>query len=114
MQVQYLEIVTDSVEAICAAYSEIHRVTFSAPNPSLGNGRTTSLKDGTILAVRAPLNETETPTVRPYWLVEDIQLAVDAAVKAGAKIIHSPLEIPGVGTFAIYVLGSIEHGLLQK
>jgi predicted enzyme related to lactoylglutathione lyase len=51
--------------------------------------------------------------VRPYVLVEDIEGAVEAARAAGATIAHPPLELPGQGTFAIYVLGGIQHGLWQ-
>jgi predicted enzyme related to lactoylglutathione lyase len=45
--------------------------------------------------------------------VEDIDAALAAAVKAGAIVAHEPLEIPGRGTFAIYVLGDNQHGLWQ-
>ena len=46
-------------------------------------------------------------------LVGDIESAVEAAAAAGAEIAHPPLKIPGQGTFAIYILGGIEHGLWQ-
>ncbi len=114
MQVHYLEVVTPDVEAVCQAYSAMDDATFSTPQPLLGNARTTTLPGGCIVAVRAPLHESEEPTVRPYWLVADINAAVDSAVKSGAEIIHSPPEIPGIGTFAIYVLGKVHHGLWQK
>jgi len=51
--------------------------------------------------------------VRPYWLVDDIEAAVTAAVEHGAVVAHPPLEIPGHGTFAIYIQGGIHHGLWQ-
>jgi hypothetical protein len=51
--------------------------------------------------------------VRPYWLVDDIDAAVAAVVQAGGQIAHPPMEIPGHGTFAIYVLGGNDHGLWQ-
>jgi hypothetical protein len=59
------------------------------------------------------MHETEEPVVRPYWLVDDIEAAVTAAVEAGAVVAHPPLEIPGHGTFAIYIQGGIHHGLWQ-
>jgi hypothetical protein len=52
--------------------------------------------------------------VRPYWLVDDIEAAVAAVVKAGGEIAHPPMEIPGHGIFAIYLLGGIDHGLWQR
>ena len=36
-----------------------------------------------------------------------------AAVAAGAEALHPPLEIPGQGTFAIYMLGGSQHALWQ-
>jgi len=79
----------------------------------LGNARTAALDGGGKIGVRAPMSPTEEPVVRPYVLVADIQAAVAAAEKAGAQIAHPPLEIPGQGTFAIYILGGIQHGLWQ-
>ena len=35
------------------------------------------------------------------------------SVEAGAEGAHPPLEIPGRGTFAIYIQGGVHHGLWQ-
>jgi len=113
MRVHYLEIVTTDVESICEAYSAAHRVPFSEPVPELGDARTAQLREGGLVGVRAPLRDSESPIVRPYWLVDDIQAAVAAAAHAGAEIALPPLEMPGRGTFAIYVLGGVDHGLWQ-
>jgi hypothetical protein len=59
------------------------------------------------------LRPTEEPVVRPYWLVDDIKTAVAAVTQAGGELAHPPLEIPGHGTFAIYLQGGIDHGLWQ-
>jgi uncharacterized protein len=69
---------------------------------------------GGLVGVRAPLRETEEPVVRPYWLVDNIEAAVAAAVEAGGEIAHPPMEIPGHGTFAIYLQGGIDHGFWQR
>ena len=53
------------------------------------------------------------PSPRPYWLVDDIQAAVDTATGAGGFIAMSPTKIPGKGTFAIFIQGGIDHGLWQ-
>lgn len=113
MQIGYLEIVTEDVEGVCAAYSAALSVEFGGPDEGLGNARTAPLPDGGLLGVRAPLRETEQPVVRPYWLVDDIDAAVAAVEEAGGMIAHEPLEIPGHGTFAIYLLGGNDHGLWQ-
>jgi predicted enzyme related to lactoylglutathione lyase len=113
MQIQYLEIVTKEVDAVCAAYASANGVQFSEPDAGLGNARVAKLAGGGLVGIRAPLRETEMPVVRPYWLVKDIEAAVAAVVAAGGTIAHSPLEIPGRGTFAIYLQGGNDHGLWQ-
>lgn len=112
LKVQYLEIVTPSVDEVCDGLTKAHGVNFSAPIAELGNARTARLKDGGRIGVRALMGE-ERPVVRPYILVDDIEAAVKAAEAAGAEVLMPPTEIPGQGTFAIYYLGKIEHGLWQ-
>jgi uncharacterized protein len=63
--------------------------------------------------VRGPLRDTEQPIVRPYWLVDDIAAALNAASRQGALIAHPQMQIPGKDTFAIYILGDVNHGLWQ-
>ncbi|WP_202845219.1 VOC family protein [Luteimonas saliphila] len=113
MQIQYLEIVTKDVDAVCAAYAAMGGVKFGEPDAGLGNARTAALAGGGLVGVRAPLRETEDPVVRPYWLVEDIEAAVAAVVEAGGQVAVPPMEIPGHGTFAIYLQGGNDHGLWQ-
>jgi predicted enzyme related to lactoylglutathione lyase len=113
VQVQYLEIVTPDVDATCSAYEKLHGVKFSDPQAGLGNARTAALADGGLVGIRAPMHQTEAPVVRPYVLVDDVDVAVQAAVEAGGEIAHPPMEIPGHGKFAIYIQGGIHHGLWQ-
>ena len=113
MQIRFLEIVTPELDATCKTLEAVHGVTFGEAVPELGNARTASLTDGGVISVRAPMRETEAPVVRPYVLVDDIEAAVKAAEAKGAMIAHPPLEIPGQGTFAIYILGGIQHGLWE-
>lgn len=113
MQVQYLEIVTPEVDAMCATYSQMLGVTFGEPDAGLGNARTAVLTNGGMIGIRAPMIEAEEPVVRPYYLVDDIEAAVKAAEASGAQIAHPPMEIPGHGTFAIYIQGGNHHGLWQ-
>lgn len=113
MQVHYLEIVTADVDAVCATYARVHGVKFGDRDAGLGGARTAPLAGGGMLGVRAPLHETEAPLVRPYMLVADIQHAVATAVELGAVIAHPPMQIPGHGTFAIFIEGGIPHGLWQ-
>jgi predicted enzyme related to lactoylglutathione lyase len=114
MRIEYLEIVTAEVDAVCAAYATASGVTFGEPVAALGNARTAALSTGGRVGVRAPMHEMEEAVTRPYWLVDDIEAAVAAAVEAGAEVAHPPLEIPGEGTFAIYFLGGVQHALWQR
>lgn len=114
MRIHYLEIVTEDVDAMCAVYAAANGLEFGEPDPGLGNARTAPLPDGGMVGVRAPLRANEEPVVRPYWLVDDIEAALEAAVEAGAEVAHPPLEIPGHGTFAIYFAGGVQHGLWEK
>lgn len=113
MHIHYLEIVTTEVDAVCSAYAATNKLQFGEPDARLGNARTATLSGGRTVGVRAPMHESESPVVRPYWLVDDIQAAVAAAVESGGEVAHPPLEIPGHGTFAIYILGGIQHGVWQ-
>lgn len=113
MQVHYLEIVTPAADAVCAAYAAALGHHFGEPDARLGGARTAALPGGALLGVRAPLHPSEQPVVRPYWLVADIEAAVAAAVAAGAELIHAPLQIPGLGSFAICLQGGVQQGLWQ-
>ena len=83
------------------------------PRFGTSNARTARLPGDGLVGVRAPMHEAEEPVVRPYWLVDDIEAAIAASVEAGGEIVHPPMEIPGHGTFAIYILGDVHHGLWQ-
>ncbi|MGD2110922.1 MAG: hydroxylase [Phycisphaerae bacterium] len=113
MKIHYLEIVTKEVDAVCAGYAAANGVEFGGPDAGLGNARTAALPGGGLVGVRAPLQDAEEPVVRPYWLVDNVEAALAAAVDAGGEVAHPPLEIPGHGTFAIYIQGGIHHGLWQ-
>lgn len=114
MQIQYLEIVTPDVNAVCETYSQVHGVTFGEGDPNLGGARTSELANGGMLGVRAPMHDAEKPVVRNYILVDDIQAAVDAAAKSGAEVAVPPMELAGHGTCAIVIQGGIEFGFWQR
>lgn len=114
MQIGYLEFVTPNVDEFCAMYEKVHGVTFSEPVAELGNARTTSLTSGGKVGVRGPMRPDETPVVRPYFLTNDIEGAVEAARTAGAEVAIGPMELPGQGTFAIFIHNGIESALWQN
>ncbi|XZE53617.1 hypothetical protein SH139x_005375 [Planctomycetaceae bacterium SH139] len=113
MKIQYLEIVTSEPNALCKQYAKVHRITFGEPIEILGNARTATLSDGGQIGIRGPLRETETPVIRPYVLVENLEQAVAAAADEGAEIAIQSMELPGHGTIAVVIQGGIECGLWQ-
>ena len=113
MKIQYLEIVSPDVDALCQTYEQVQGVKFGEPEAALGNARTAKLSDGSLLGVRAPLRDSEQPVVRPYLLVDDIEAAVKAAAASGAVIALPPMPLGSYGTCAIFIQGGIEHGLWQ-
>jgi predicted enzyme related to lactoylglutathione lyase len=113
VMIQYLEVVTADVDATCTALEKLHGVRFGEPEAALGNARTATLKGGGRIGVRAPMREDETPVVRPYMLVDDIEAAVKEAEAAGGEIAMYATEIPGQGKFAIYFQGGIQYGLWE-
>lgn len=113
MKIHYLEVVSHDVDAVCQSYEALHGANFGEAEELLGGARTSTLPDGSIVGVRGPLRDTEVPVVRPYWLVEDIDQAVSQIESQGGEIAVPPLEIPGKGKFAIYILGGNEQGFWQ-
>ena len=112
MQVRYLEIVTTEVDAC---------VPRTPPRSDRSSARRTP--DSATRARRRCRGRRSSGCARPYaieepvvayWLVDDIEAAVAAAVKAGGVVAHPPMEIPGHGTFAIYIDGGVHHGLWQR
>lgn len=113
MKIQYLEIVTSDVNALCETYSQLHNVEFSEGDPVLGGARVAELANGGKMGIRKPLRDSEKPIVRHYMLVENIQAAVEAAEKSGAEVAVPPMELPGHGMCAIVIHSGIESGFWQ-
>jgi predicted enzyme related to lactoylglutathione lyase len=109
----YLEIVTSDVDAMLHLYREAYGWQFDAKGPEWGNSFVSKLPDGSLCGLRAPLHDQETPTVRTYLRVLDIEAAVLEAERLGAQIALGPMEIAGQGKIAIYLHGGIEQGLWQ-
>ena len=113
VQVHYLEVVTSNVEQVCTSYTQTIGVSFSDAIAELGNARTASLSNGGTIGVRAPMHEAEEPVTRAYYLVADIEEAVEQARNTGAEIAVPVMDIPGRGKCAILMYGAIQSGLWQ-
>lgn len=114
MQIHYVEIVTTDVAQKCSALEKIHGLKFGEKVADLGNARVAQRADGSLIGVRAPLADHETPIVRTYFAVEDISRVVKDAEAAGAVIAYPPTKQGNTGTWAIYILDGIQYGLWQQ
>jgi predicted enzyme related to lactoylglutathione lyase len=114
MAVQYLEIVSNDVDALTALYQRLYGLSFGPPDPDLGQARVATQADGALVGIRKPLAAHEQPIMRPYLAVEDIQQAVKKAEESGATIAYLPTRQGNHGTFAIVIQGDMEHGLWQR
>lgn len=113
LHVHYLEIVTPNVEQACASYSQSLGAVFSDVIPELGGAKTAQLSGDGLLGIRPPMHDAEEPATRPYYLVDDIENAINDAKKAGSEILLPPMEIPGRGICAIVANGAIQSGFWQ-
>lgn len=111
--VGYLEIVTNELDATCAMYGALWGVRFGEPVADLGQARTTKRPDGTLVGIRKPMAEHESPIVRSYLAVEDIAAAARTAEAQGAMVAYPPTQQGDYGTFAIVILDGVQHGLWQ-
>jgi predicted enzyme related to lactoylglutathione lyase len=114
MAVQYLEIVSNDVDALTELYQRLYGLAFGPPDADLGQARVATHADGTLVGIRQPLATHERPIVRPYLAVDDIHLAVQQAEAAGAEVAYPPTQQGQRGTFAIVLQGGVEHGLWQR
>lgn len=113
MTVRYLELVCRDVDKQCGLLEAAQGLSFGPPQSELGNARVAQGPDGTRIGVRAPLADHETPIVRSYLAVDDIEAAVRDAEAGGAVIAYPPTQQGDAGTFAIYILDDLQVGLWQ-
>ncbi|MCA9753430.1 MAG: hypothetical protein KC591_14645 [Gemmatimonadetes bacterium] len=113
MRVHYIEIVCRDVAAERAVLERVHGLSFGAAVEDLGGAQVASAPEGTQIGIRAPLGEHEQPIIRTYVEVDDIARAIEAAQAAGAVVAYPPTKQGDTGTWAIYVVGDVQHGLWQ-
>lgn len=111
MTIHYLEIVCANPAAQSAALEKILGFQFRGPIAELGDAYVAENADGGRIGVRASMHETEEPVVRPYFLSDDLERDLKHLEALGAQIAHPPMEIPGRGAFAIYILNGVQFGL---
>lgn len=111
MGVHYLEIVCEDIEATCALLEQIQGLKFGDDISDLGFAKVAKSLDGHLVGVRKLLGDHETPIIRPYLKVDDMKKAVESAEQKGAIIAYPPTRQGSTGTWAIFILNGIQHGL---
>lgn len=111
--IYFFEIVADDAEATRDFYAANFGYVFGEAVPEFGGSYVADLPEGSTISIRGSMHEQETPVVRIYLRVADIEAATANAEAAGAMIAMPPTEIPGRGRFAIYFLGGIQQGIWQ-
>jgi predicted enzyme related to lactoylglutathione lyase len=109
----FYEIVADDPEATRDFYAKAFGYRFSEATPELGGAYYADLPEGSIISIRGSMHEQETPVVRVYMRVMDIEAATAQAEADGAMMALPPMEIPGRGRIAIYFLGGIQQGIWE-
>jgi predicted enzyme related to lactoylglutathione lyase len=112
--IHFLEIVTNDVDAVIEFYQRVHGLSFGPPDPDLGEARVATRADGTLVGIRTPLADHETPIMRTYVEVADIHEAVAKAEATGAITAYGPMLQGRRGTFAIVFQGDVQHGFWQR
>lgn len=114
MSVHYLEIVTPDVDSAVALHERLHGLSFGAAEAAMGGARIAKRSDGSLVGIRAPLAEHESPMIRAYLAVENIEEAVKAAEAQGATTAYPPTRQGDFGSFAIVIQDGVQHGLWQE
>ena len=112
-KIRYLEIVTPDVAGTIEMFEKSSAVKFSDPIAELGNARTAPMAGGAQMGIRAPMHDAEEAVTRTYFSTDDIEMATEQAVAAGAELAHPVLEIPGQGKFSILFKGGNQFGFWQ-
>ncbi len=112
-EIHYLEIVTPDAEAVRDFYGQAHGWQFADAAPELGHAFVATLPNGSLCGIRAPMHDQESPTVRTYIRVDDVNAATETATGLGATMCLPPMELPGRGKIAIYETGGVMQGVWQ-
>jgi hypothetical protein len=106
-----MEIVSPDADALVAHFTHVHVVVFGEPDADLGRARIAKLDGEALVGIRKPLAVHETPIVRTYLGVPNIDSAVKGAEMRDDRV--RPAEGGGRGTFAILIQGGVQLGLWQ-
>jgi predicted enzyme related to lactoylglutathione lyase len=111
--ITYIEVVTEQVSECCDFYAAAYGWNFEAPIADLGGARVAVTESGTRWGIRAPMAASESPTVRTYIRVADIEQAGQRAVELGGVEALGATELGAHGKVAIFLLHGIEQGIWE-
>jgi len=111
--ITYIEVVTEKVSECCDFYLAAYGWTFESPILELGGARVAVLDSGTRWGIRNPMAASESPTVRTYIRVADIEEAARVAIELGGVEALGPTGLGEHGKVAIFLLHGIEQGIWE-
>jgi uncharacterized protein len=111
--IHYMEIVTRDVEGARLLYATAFGWRFQPSVPELGNAFVAPLPGGSLCGIRAPLHESEMPTVRTYIRVMDLEAVTREAERSGARVLLESMDLAGWGRISICEFGGVQQGLWQ-
>ena len=114
MAATYLEIVTEDVDALKLHHERVCGLSFGPPDPDLGQACVARFGDGSLIGLRKPLAAHETPIIRTYLAVDNIDEAARLAQTSGAMLAYGPVRQGNRGSFAILFQGGVQLGLWQQ
>lgn len=98
----WIDLLTSDPEAAQNFYGELFGWTFDVSGAEYG-GYTSVSKDGHVVAGFMPCQETGPQNVWTVYLaVTDVHAVAARVGSERGKVVTDPLEIPGVGTFAVF------------
>lgn len=111
----HFEVITTDVEGTRTFYEKAFGWKFQTFGPDLGNYVMGELPNGTTCGIRPPETaQSEQPGILNYVLVKDVKQAVKDAKGLGAKVIAEPMEVPGMGWLAVYLVHGVPNAVWQS
>ena len=110
----HFEVITNDVDGTKTFYEKAFGWKFQTFGPEFNNYVMGNLPNGTTCGIRTPENAEEKPGMLNYVLVKDVQQAVKDAKSLGAQVIAEPMEIPGMGWMAVYLVHGVPNAVWQS
>lgn len=111
----HFEVITTDVDGTRKFYEKAFGWKFQTFGPEFGNYVMGELPNGTTCGIRLPeAAQGEQPGILNYVLVKDVKQAVKDAKGLGAKVVAEPMEVPGMGWLAVYLVHGVPNAVWES